>query len=98
MKQNEWNWTFIDLLNNCLVGWLTDWLCRSEEIEKMMQEKEFTLNLFGGGKMLDGITQYMNADPEMELVNKFPIDKDMNTILYVAGGTALIDKCLLSLK
>lgn len=29
---------------------------KREEIERMMQEKEFTLNLFSGGKVLDGIT------------------------------------------
>lgn len=63
-----------------------------------MEEKEFTLNLFGGGKKLDGIKQYLNADPEMELVNKFPIDPTMNSILYVESGTVIMEKCLLSLK
>jgi len=64
----------------------------------MMQEKEFTLNLFGQGKVLDGITQYNDPDPENELANKFPINNEMNTIIYVEGGSVIVEKCLLSLK
>ncbi|KAL4497849.1 hypothetical protein ABPG72_000604 [Tetrahymena utriculariae] len=69
-----------------------------EEIERLMQEKEFTLNLFGGGKVLDGITQYNECEPDLELVNKFPIEPDMNCILFVEGGELVMEKCLLSLN
>jgi len=45
-----------------------------------------------------GITAYAHLTPENELVNKFPIEKTMNTIAMIDSGILEMEECLLSLK
>lgn len=60
-----------------------------------MEDKEFSLTLFGGAGNSNALT---NTNPENELVNKFPIDPQMNCIILLNGGKLFIEDALLSLK
>jgi hypothetical protein len=44
------------------------------------------------------ITRKTEMRPESELVNKININKDMDTIILVQGGTLILEESLLSLK
>lgn len=39
-----------------------------------------------------------NTNPENELINKYPMDREMNTIVYVESGQMVLKDCLLSLS
>ena len=66
-----------------------------EKFERLMEDKEFSLTLFGGAGNSNALT---NTNPENELVNKFPIDPQMNCIILLNGGKLFIEDALLSLK
>jgi F-box protein 11 len=44
------------------------------------------------------ITRKTEMRPESELVNKININKDMDTIILVQGGTLILEESLLSLN
>jgi F-box protein 11 len=41
---------------------------------------------------------FSNVNPENELINKFPIDPNMNCIVLLNGGRLFIEDTMLSLK
>ena len=60
-----------------------------------MEDKDFSLTLFGGGGNSNALA---NTYAENELINKFPIDSNMNCIILLNGGKLFIEDALLSLK
>lgn len=50
-----------------------------------MEKKEVAVNLFGheGDDMGDNMSLKKRLNPEMEIINKFPIYNEMNCILLV---------------
>lgn len=59
------------------------------------------MNLFGNDQdeMNESMALKKRLSPENELVNKYPIDPEMNCILLVqGGGTVYLEESLLSLK
>lgn len=70
-------------------------IIKREKFERLMEDKEFSLTLFGGAGNSNALS---NTNPENELINKFPIDPQMNCIILLNGGKLFIEDALLSLK
>ncbi|KRX05550.1 Pectin lyase fold/virulence factor [Pseudocohnilembus persalinus] len=72
----------------------------TEDVEKLaniMEKKQKAINLFGN--INEGSEFQSPTTPENELINKFPIDQEMNCILLVQGGGIVhLEECLLSLN
>lgn len=55
------------------------------------------MDLMGLFKANDEITPD-TKDPYQELVNKFEIDQNLNSIILLNGGKLYLEDCMLSLK
>lgn len=56
-----------------------------ERFQKLFEEKEFNLTIFGQGAE-GGAANQQKANTENELINKLPIETNMNCILLASGG------------
>lgn len=65
-----------------------------EKIDNLMQNNPLFSNLM----MRTNMNALQNTNPENELINKYPIDQDMNTIIFLAGGKLILQDSLLSLS
>jgi F-box protein 11 len=66
-----------------------------EELEKLIEDKEMALNLFGGVGEGGGIA---GQSPDEEFVTKVPVEPTMNCVVLINGGKLFMEDCLISLK
>ena len=66
-----------------------------EELEKLIEDKEMAMNLFGGVE--DGGASAAKS-PEEDFVSKVPVEQAMNCVVLLFGGKLIMEDCLIALN
>lgn len=66
-----------------------------EKFERLIEEKDIGLGNLITQSNNNGI---YNTSPENELINKYPFDPNMNSIIFLNGGKLFMEESLLSLS
>ena len=75
-----------------------------EELEKLIEDKEMAINLFGGVEEGGGLVGFSKSnclirlESDEEFVTKVPVESNMNCVVLLNGGKLFIEDCLIALK